>query len=187
MKNLRYILLLFCIAFCLEACEKPTNDPEPEDYEDLFPFTGIDKPIISYDDMRVKLCNVWHFTYPGITTASVSRTYSVILRCKFRKATNGQIPDFAIHYVGNDKQEATLHCRDLKPGEENIKAFELKSGEPIYLGVFGKGERGSAIEVSIKAKSKDGVVIVPTLKHEDSQNKEGTVPIADYCEYIILP
>ncbi len=186
MKRLQSILLPLALLLSLTACEKPATDPEPEDYEELFPFTGIDKPIVSYDDMRVKLCNVRQYTYPGINPTGISRTYTVILRYKYQNATNGNPPDFEMHYIGADKQEITLHCRDLKKNE-GIVPFELKSGEPIYLGISGKGERGASIEVSIKAKSKDGVVIVPTLKHQDSQPKEGTVEITDYCEYIILP
>ena len=89
--------------------------------------------------------------------------------------------------AGSDANDDTLTYHLIK-GQEFTKTFSVKSGYPMYLLVNGEGDRGSAIKASITAVSTDGLIVVPTLSTDQSQNREGPNRIdSPYCEYIILP
>ena len=59
MQFVKYILLLttFATYFVTLSCTKPNPDTPDEDYNALFPFGGIDKPVVSYDEQNIRHCD----------------------------------------------------------------------------------------------------------------------------------
>ncbi len=188
--------LLLGLSILLLGCNSIPEDPQPEDYEKLFPFTGIEKPEISYEDMEHQSCDINNYIYPGVETQTTARKYTVTLTCKYKTGRNKEaIPHFAVKYVGMDKQLKVIGSNPqmseltevLTDGEEKTFTFELSSGYPMYLSVSGKGDTDSHIEATVNAVSTDGVVIVPELTYTFTQSRRGVYQIIPYCEYIVLP
>lgn len=191
MKN-KLLLGLFVLML---GCNSIPEDPAPEDYEALFPFTGIDKPEISYEDMEHQQCDLTNYVYPGVESQT-ARKYTVTLKCKYTTGRDASaIPHYAVKFVALDKQlkvigsnsEMPELTENLQDGEEKTLTFELPSGYPMYLNVSGKGDTDSHIEATVKAVSNDGVVIVPELTYSFTQSRRGINQIIGYCEYIVLP
>ncbi len=188
--------LLVGLSILLLGCNSTLEDPAPEDYEALFPFTGIEKPKISYEDMEHQQCNINNYVYPGVEGRETARKYMVTLKCKYNIGRNKMaVPQFFVKYVGLDKNLKVIGSNSqvaglselLKDGEEKTIIFELPSGYPMYLSISGKGDTDSHIEATVKAVSNDGVVIVPELTYAITQNMRGINEIIPYCEYIVLP
>lgn len=205
MQFVKYILLLttFATYFVTLSCTKPNPDTPDEDYNALFPFGGIDKPVVSYDEQNIRHCDPQLtkklFRYPGVEIADHVREYELTLTCTFNEEDTGSgevTSTFVVKYVGEDK---ALHLvashkntpdadAQMKIGEEYKVVFKAKSGFPMYLSVSGGGDRGASIKATLAAKCSDGYTVVKTLATEQHQNAEGINPIpAPYCNYIILP
>lgn len=188
------LLLSFIIFSCNPHLEETIN----EDYDSLFPFQGIDKPDISYDEMKSQLCDpelaVDKFEYPGVNI-NPSREYTVTFRCVFKEGDNFD-SKYIIRYVDADKKIKTIGTNNsdvtlnhkLKSGVEKVISFKVRSGFPMYLGVDGVGARNSSVNASVSAVSTDGYITTPALITSQNQNKEGPNRVEHpYCEYIILP
>lgn len=196
--NIKYVFLAgLCMLF---SCNVKDNDPAEEDYSKLFPWKGIEKPENAYEDMDVRLCNpndaLSNYRYLGVSIAD-TREYVVTFKCEYTEASQTSSPArFEARYIDENKQivavgsdaNDTSLSHKLNSGKEFSKTFRVKSGYPMYLLVNGVGDRGSNIKASISAVSSDGLIVVPTLSVEQSQNQEGPNRIpSPYCEYIILP
>lgn len=195
-----FTLLTFALTLALTSgCRRPISDEPTEDYQQLFPFAGISKRETSFEDMERMPCNpdiaLSSYKYPGVTIQDDVLEYVVTLNCEFT-AGEGAVPArYKVRYI-NEEDELVELLSDapddaserLLPNTKYQKSWRVRSGYPLYLGVQGVAPRGSSISASISARSVDGLVVVPSLSTEQSQNREGPNPIpAPYCEYIILP
>lgn len=196
----KYVPLLI-VTLLLFSCNGTPNTELEEDYEQLFPFTGISKPETSYEDMNVTPCDpdvaLSNYQYPGVTITEEVREYEVTIRCRYDQQVESHgSPNFMVRYIAPDKtmklissnkknQDADVY---MEHDKELVLIFKVHSGYPLYLSVSGSAPRGSSITAEISAHSLDGFIVVPSLKTTQSQNKEGTNLIpSPYCEYIILP
>ena len=70
MKMKLYIILFVFAMILFSACSPAVNDDADEDYDKLFPFKGIEKPKISYDDQALQLASIdmneHSYIYPGV-------------------------------------------------------------------------------------------------------------------------
>ena len=87
MKLSKYAVLF--VALLAVGCSRSSEDYIDEDYEKLFPFPGIEKPKISYEDQVVQLGDpdapVSDYVYPGVEITENVRTYKVTLTCSFKE------------------------------------------------------------------------------------------------------
>ena len=197
--TLSALLLLLCAM----SCQRNYHDPEPEDYATLFPFKGIEKPKISYEDQVRQVCDPYEalesYSYPGVEISEGKRKYTVTLTCQVTE--RGAVPDevysrFVVKYIGEDKQIHIIGSSASVSGAEEIMTLEepyevtieAESGYPMYLSVNGTAPRESNITASIRAVSEDGLTVVKELKVSQTQNREGQDYISQpFCEFIILP
>ena len=200
------MLLLGVLSF--GSCQKAELDAPLEDYDQLFPFKGAERPRISYEDQNLRLGHpdapISAFVYPGVKIAEDVRTYRVTLTCSYKEITFGGTlvgkdevnSRYVVRYVGADQQLHTIatSVRDttaethLSNGREHRVTFLAKSGHPMYLLVNGVGPFGSSIKATISAVSEDGFTIVRPLEVQEHQNEEGIGKIKHpFCGYIILP
>ena len=206
MNAMKYMLL--ALVAMLVSCSRSTADYAEEDYDTLFPFTGVEKPKISYEDQVVQLGNpdapVSDFVYPGVEITKDVRTYDVTLTCSFREVDilGNNVPEaelasrYVVRYVAANRSLTTIATNKtnedatsfLSNGQQHELHFKAKSGFPMYLLVNGVGPRGSSIKATISAISEDGLTIVKPLKVNEHQNEEGIGKIkGPFCAYIILP
>ena len=75
MKHINTIIALLLLI----ACNSKEEDPTPEDYQKLFPFKGIEKPMINYEDLVHKQCDIEHYVYPTVEEPQEVRQYTVTL------------------------------------------------------------------------------------------------------------
>ncbi len=181
------LCLLAAVLLTATACRDKKSTPEKEDYGALFPFKGIDKPEISYGDLRRQQCNPHRFTDPGVKPNGEPRIYTVDLQWEYKKSTGGQVPNFKLYYVDASRQRVELRCGDHLASTELHVSLELRSGQPFYLAVEGTGAQDSEVKARISGRSKDGLVVLPDLSYHFNQTKEGEHQIPGYCEYVILP
>ncbi len=199
---------LFGLTLLTLGCSKGGEDYPEEDYEALFPFKGVDKPKISYEDQTIQLgdpdASVADYVYPGVEIKENVREYKVTLVCSFnevdilgeRVKEDDISSRYFVRYITPDKQLRVISAnkRDetanvfLSNGKEQTITFTAKSGYPMYLCVNGVGPRGSSIKATISAVSEDGFTIVKPLTVNEHQNEEGIDKIkGPFCGYIILP
>ena len=190
------------------SCSRSSEEYVEEDYEKLFPFPGIEKPKVSYEDQNVQLGDpdapVSDYVYPGVEITENVREYKVTLTCSFNEVDIlGQLVGkddissrYTVRYITPDKQlrviSSNIHEETanvfLTNSKEQTITFTAKSGYPMYLCVNGVGPRGSSIKATISAISEDGFTIVKPLSVNEHQNEEGIDKIkAPFCGYIILP
>lgn len=190
------------------SCSRSSEEYVEEDYEKLFPFPGIEKPKVSYEDQIVQLGDpdapVSDYVYPGVEITENVREYKVTLTCSFNEVDIlGQLVGkddissrYTVRYITPDKQlrviSSNIHEETanvfLTNSKEQTIMFTAKSGYPMYLCVNGVGPRGSSIKATISAISEDGFTIVKPLSVNEHQNEEGIDKIkAPFCGYIILP
>ncbi len=190
------------------SCSRSSEEYVEEDYEKLFPFPGIEKPKVSYEDQIVQLGDpdapVSDYVYPGVEITENVREYKVTLTCSFNEVDIlGQLVSkddissrYTVRYITPDKQlrviSSNIHEETanvfLTNSKEQTITFTAKSGYPMYLCVNGVGPRGSSIKATISAISEDGFTIVKPLSVNEHQNEEGIDKIkAPFCGYIILP
>ena len=190
------------------SCSRSSEEYVEEDYEKLFPFPGIEKPKVSYEDQIVQLGDpdapVSDYVYPGVEITENVREYKVTLTCAFNEGDIlGQLVGkddvssrYTVRYITPDKQlrviSSNIHEETanvfLTNSKEQTITFMAKSGYPMYLCVNGVGPRGSSIKATISAISEDGFTIVKPLSVNEHQNEEGIDKIkAPFCGYIILP
>ena len=85
MKTNLCITLSAFVMILFTACSHAVNDDADEDYDKLFPFKGIEKPKISYDDQALQLASIdmneQSYVYPGVEISGEKRTYTVTLSC----------------------------------------------------------------------------------------------------------
>ena len=199
---------VFFLALLAVSCSRSSEDYAEEDYNKLFPFGGIEKPKVSYEDQVVQLgdpyASVSDFVYPGVEITQNVRTYKVTLTCSFKEqsfagesGTTDKIDSrYVIRYVDADKKLRTIGTDRRAQGtdflltknKEHIVTFKARSGFPMFLWVNGVGPQNSSVHATISAVSEDGFTIVkPSAVHE-YQNQEGIDKIkAPFCAYIILP
>ena len=190
------------------SCSRSSEEYVEEDYEKLFPFPGIEKPKVSYEDQIVQLGDpdapISDYVYPGVEITENVREYKVTLTCSFNEVDIlGQLVGkddissrYTVRYITPDKQlrviSSNIHEETanvfLTNSKEQTITFTAKSGYPMYLCVNGVGPRGSSIKATISAISEDGFTIVKPLSVNEHQNEEGIDKIkAPFCGYIILP
>ena len=190
------------------SCSRSSEEYVEEDYEKLFPFPGIEKPKVSYEDQIVQLGDpdapVSDYVYPGVEITENVREYKVTLTCSFNEVDIlGQLVGkddissrYTVRYITPDKQlrviSSNIHEETanvfLTNSKEQTITFTAQSGYPMYLCVNGVGPRGSSIKATISAISEDGFTIVKPLSVNEHQNEEGIDKIkAPFCGYIILP
>lgn len=213
MKLKEYIYMsLYAIAmFFVVGCSPTVADDVEEDYDKLFPFPGIEKPKISYDDQALQLASIDMnentYVYPGVEINGEKRTYTVTLHCAFfEKDINDELEGddyisskYVIKYIDADKKLKTIvskldgsydedKVKTLKNGQELSVTFQAESGFPMFLLVRGGGPRFSSVKATISAVSTDGFTIVRPIQVEEYQNEEGENLIKNpFCGYIILP
>ena len=206
MNAMKYTLL--ALAAMLVSCSRNTADYADEDYDKLFPFTGVEKPKVSYEDQIVQLGNpdapVSNFVYPGVEITKDVRTYDVTLTCSFHEVDimGNNVPEadlasrYVVRYVAANRALTTIATNKtnedasvyLSNGKQHELHFKAQSGFPMYLLVNGVGPRGSSIKATISAISEDGFTIVKPLKVNEHQNEEGIGKLkGPFCAYIILP
>ena len=153
---MKYINSIIALLLLI-ACNSKEEDPTPEDYQKLFPFKGIEKPTINYEDLVHKQCDIEHFVYPSIDAPQEAREYTVTLTYQCQRGEgNVRDPRYYVCYVNANKER-------------------------------GGGERESRVSAQLTAVDTQGVVNVPTLQYIAAQNTDGTDNITPYCEYIVLP
>ena len=210
MKTNLYITLSAFAMILFSACSHVVNDDADEDYDKLFPFKGIEKPKISYDDQALQLASIdmneQSYVYPGVEISGEKRTYTVTLSCSFfeKELQGSLVPDgelsstYTIRYIDADNTLKTIFTKSygfddsevklLKNGEEQKITFQAMSGFPMFLQVKGGGPSNSSVRATISAVSNDGLTIVRPLHVEQFQNEEGINLIKNpFCGYIILP
>ena len=196
------------LAMLAMGCSPSSEDYAEEDYEKLFPFGGIEKPKVSYEDQVVQLgdpyASVSDFVYPGVEITENVRTYKVTLTCSFKergftdkdKGEDKVESRYFIRYVGRDKKLHTIATDKRAEGtdflltknKEHTVTFSTKSGFPMYLWVNGVGPQNSSVHATISAVSEDGFTVVNPLTVHEYQNQEGIDKIkAPFCAYVILP
>ncbi|MDO4707549.1 MAG: hypothetical protein Q4A61_03885 [Porphyromonadaceae bacterium] len=199
MTAIRIFILMIVATLALSlGCRREPPLEQVEDYEAIFPFGGISKPETSFEDMERMPCNpdaaLSTYQYPGVKIEDDPIEYIVTLRCHFTAGEAGNAR-YRLRYISPSAELVDVlsdapdnATEQLKPDVTYEKTFRVHSGYPLYLGLQGVAPRGSSISASISARSVDGLVVVPTLSTEQTQNREGPNPIpAPYCEYIILP
>ena len=206
MKLSKYAILF--VALLAVGCSRNSEDYIDEDYEKLFPFPGIEKPKISYEDQVVQLGDpdapVSDYVYPGVEITENVRTYKVTLTCSFKEVNieGSLVPAkdiesrYVIRYIDTEKQLRTITSNKndetahafLNNAKDYTLTFTAKSGYPMYLCVNGVGPQNSSVKATISAVSEDGFTIVKPLSANEFQNEEGLDKIkAPFCAYIILP
>lgn len=195
---------MICV-LALLSCNGRESEPMAEDYEKMFPFSGIEKPESLKGDLVVKPCDpdlaLEQYKYPGEDEVGED-TYEVILTCEFNEVDNSGVyvnrptARYTVSYINDEKalveissqspeEDGTAYMRNGIPLEVR---FRVRSGFPMYLTVNGVGPRNSNVKASIRALSSDGLVEIPALSTEQYQNEEGPNKLRNpYCEYIILP
>lgn len=199
---------VFFLALLAVSCSRSSEDYAEEDYNKLFPFGGIEKPKVSYEDQVIQLgdpyASVSDFVYPGVEITQNVRTYKVTLTCSFKEqsfagesGTTDKIDSrYVIRYIDADKKLRTIGTDRRAQGtdflltknKEHIVTFKARSGCPMFLWVNGVGPQNSSVHATISAVSEDGFTIVKPLAVHEYQNQEGIDKIkAPFCAYIILP
>ena len=214
--KMKYLFLsLFLSSVWCVSCNKEEHETPEENYEELFPFEGIDKPENVYGDIVVKPCNPdakpEEYSYPGITDLKEKDQYTITLKYRFTEQTDSKHKDqiqskYVIKYIDKNKKEVMI-CTDKKFKLDNSTAapdvkvsytienhkwhtetFTVYSGHPLMLCVNGTGPRDSSIEAVITAVSKTGLTPELMLETRQYQNKEGIDRLTQpYCNYIVLP
>lgn len=199
---------VFFLALLAVSCSRSSENYTEEDYNKLFPFGGIEKPKVSYEDQVIQLgdpyASVSDFVYPGVEITQNVRTYKVTLTCSFKEqsfagesGTTDKIDSrYVIRYIDADKKLRTIGTDRRAQGtdflltknKEHIVTFKARSGFPMFLWVNGVGPQNSSVHATISAVSEDGFTIVKPLAVHEYQNQEGIDKIkAPFCAYIILP
>lgn len=199
---------VFFLALLAVSCSRSSEDYAEEDYNKLFPFGGIEKPKVSYEDQVIQLgdpyASVSDFVYPGVEITQNVRTYKVTLTCSFKEqsfagesGTTDKIDSrYVIRYIDADKKLRTIGTDQRAQGtdflltknKEHIVTFKARSGFPMFLWVNGVGPQNSSVHATISAVSEDGFTIVKPLAVHEYQNQEGIDKIkAPFYAYIILP
>lgn len=199
---------VFFLALLAVSCSRSSEDYAEEDYNKLFPFGGIEKPKVSYEDQVIQLgdpyASVSDFVYPGVEITQNVRTYKVTLTCSFKEqsfagesGTTDKVDSrYVIRYIDADKKLRTIGTDRRAQGtdflltknKEHIVTFKARSGFPMFLWVNGVGPQNSSVHATISAVSEDGFTIVKPLAVHEYQNQEGIDKIkAPFCAYIILP
>ncbi|MBR8702582.1 hypothetical protein [Porphyromonas levii] len=207
---LRRWLLLMILVPTLYACNKQCEEVEPEDYDTLFPFTGIEAPEQMNGNIVVRPCDpdlaLEAYTYPGEEDNLSGEEYTITMSCSFeesdRDGSRAKKPQskYVVSYINEHKQLVQVVCDKGEDSKNNTNApkmknfdeyrvtFKVRSGFPLYLSVTGSGPRNSHVEAKIEAVSKDEVVEVLPLAVHLYQNEEGIYRLKNpYCEFMILP
>ena len=193
---------VFFLALLAVSCSRSSEDYAEEDYNKLFPFGGIEKPKVSYEDQVIQLgdpyASVSDFVYPGVEITQNVRTYKVTLTCSFKEqsfagesGTTDKVDSrYVIRYIDADKKLRTIGTDRRAQGtdflltknKEHIVTFKARSGFPMFLWVNGVGPQNSSVHATISAVSEDGFTIVKPLAVHEYQNQEGIDKIkAPFC------
>ena len=81
---MKYINSIIALLLLI-ACNSKEEDPSAEDYQKLFPFKGIEKPMINYEDLVHKQCDIEHYVYPTAEAPQEARQYTVTLTYQCKK------------------------------------------------------------------------------------------------------
>ncbi len=201
------LLLLLGI---ITACHCNFEDTPDENYAELFPWQGIDKPEKEAGDPKPTTCDpnkdLQDFLYPKAEAPKEERTYDVKLSCLFiEKDKRGVIipkggetsSRILIRYIdpetGQYKRIGTKSTQEglahtLTNNEVYTLEFKAKSGYPLFVSLNGVAEMGTEVKVSIQAKSNDGLYVIEPIENEQVQNERGINPLRyPFCEYVVLP
>ena len=211
----KYLFLILCWAVVAVSCNEDRKDDPEENYDELFPFEGIDKPEVEYGDAVMRPCNPdarpEDYVYPGIDNVVDKDEYEITLKYRFSEpideAHAGKVVSrYILKYINKDQKEVmvcsdenyelespevtkdVIVSHDMNNNEWYTVSFKVYSGFPLMLCVNGSGPRDSSIEAEITAVSLSG--LTPTLKLETRQyqTREGIDRLANpYCNFIVLP
>lgn len=202
----RLIIVLSLVALA-SSCKHKYNDSPEEDYAKLFPFKGIDKPLVE-DALVLKQCNPKELlplsTYdPEGEKPSRGREYELTISYSYREtASDGSLVahpssrllvrylDDQGNYVLAGSSRAAADDLDvvMDNGKEYSVSYKARSGQLLYIATDGLAPRGASIKVSATARSVDGLITIPSLGTHQFQNNEGIHLLPyPYCEYLILP
>lgn len=198
--NTTKITILLLIGTIFVACNEKVADTPEEDYLSLFGKKEIPTP--TYDniimpklscDPRVSQAT---YIYPGKEVASKT-TYKVTLNFWFSetKAPSNQSiqttqSEIQLRYVNENRELeilTTFEDKDLQNGTTFTKEFEVESGFPLYLGIYGSSFDYFEMKASIQAESLDGLILTPEILYEQKLYSDGHSDEFNFCEKIILP
>ena len=212
----RFLFFMMCLSFLAVSCNEDKKDAPEENYDELFPFEGIDKPESEFGDVVIRPCNPdalpEDYIYPGIDEVLDRDEYDVTLRYRFTEpldasaGSSNVASKYILKYINKDKKEVMVcsdknyelaHPEDVKDvivshdmenNEWYTVRFKAYSGFPMKLCVNGTGPRDSSIEAEITAVSVSGLTPDLRLETRQYQNKEGIDRLAHpYCNFIVLP
>lgn len=119
----RYLALLALL--CLWGCNTAEQEPLQEDYRQLFPFTGIDKPERLKGNLMVRFCDpelaLENYKYPGESDEAGEDEYTVTLTCTFDEFDDDgnhsyrSTAQYEVRYINEHKELVTITC---DPGAE---------------------------------------------------------------------
>lgn len=202
----RYIIAILACLMINTSCKRHYHDSPEEDYAKLFPFKGIDKPLVD-DAIVLKQCNPKEelslsIYDPESDKAQTGREYEVTINYSFREtASNGSLvmqpssrllvrfldEDGNYFLAGTSSSNSDLNAL-MENGKEYSHSYKAYSGQLLYIATDGLAPRGTSIKVSATARSVDGIITIPTLGTHQYQNNEGIHLLPyPYCEYLILP
>lgn len=202
----RYLIIVLSLIAFASSCKHKYNDSPEEDYAKLFPFKGIDKPLVD-DALVLKQCNPKEIlplsTYdPEDEKPTRGREYELTISYSYREtASDGSLVAYpssrlVVRYLDKDGNYVLAGSSSategvdlvMENGEEYSVSYRACSGQLLYIATDGLAPRGTSIKVSATAKSVDGLITIPSLGTHQFQNNEGTHLLPyPYCEYLILP
>lgn len=198
-------LALFLFISLSSSCQRRTLDTPEENYNELFPFTGISKPQKDKWNISPRPCTpdaeLSSYIYNPLLKNAGSHVYTVTLRCIYketrRDGTLETTPSsrYRVMFINEYGQYQTITSDNSAPafkfmvnGTELTHSFQVRSGYPLYISVHGLGPRASSISAHISATSSDGLISIDPIGTFQVQNEEGPNYIKQpYCEYLILP
>ena len=208
------ILLFSVLVFC--GCNRDQVDPIEENYDELFPFEGIEPHEDEEGEIVVRNespdITKKTFKYKGEEGIYDPTTYDVVLKYRFddKNFVQDMSSRYFVRFV-NEKKElvsissiesthfmdpaeyAELNGAPVQPyemycGKDYEIKFQVQSGHQLLLCVNGFGPRNTAMKASITATPLDDSTVPIVLETEQYQNDEGHVSLPyPYCKYVVLP
>ena len=130
------------------SCSRSRDNYVDEDYDTLFPFAGIEKPKISYEDQTIQLgdpdASVTSYVYPGVNITDNVREYKVTLVCSFnevdilgKRVEEGDISSrYFVRYIAPDKQLRVISAnKHDETAQEFFKQWTRKNSN-LYSKVW---------------------------------------------------
>lgn len=203
MRLMIFVLVIFS-TLILGGCGQGFPPDVTEDYEQLFPFQGIEKPKRDESDVVIRKGNIdvtrATFQYPGDEEAPAFTRYRVTLKYRFTEApgTPGERVDsrYVLRFVNAKKELVSIGTNPnngfrapeepddewdedgelflMYSGFTYTYEFEATSGFALFLCLNGHGLRASRLTASLTAVSLDGSVEPVRLQVDGIQPYEGS-------------